>query len=264
MTPTRRFELGSPDGALPFTPIDADGLAIALGPDGRIGLARATSARSAARVVADARGLVLEVGIPSPVHVNGRPVRERALLRPGDRIVLGGTALVVRTTEPPPEAGPVASPEDAKTAHDPWTLRCLTGRHAGQTRPVATHPRLPWESRGSGVAELAVARDGVALRATSAMSVVVDGHVVTSALLSGGEQLVVADDHYVLDGAAGRTMLRAGSRGRASPRGRALDGDPGPARVGRLADRRRDPDRAGPGPALLPPLRGSRAAGRSP
>jgi hypothetical protein len=209
MTPTRRFELGSPDGALPFTPIDADGLAIALGPDGRIGLARATSARSAARVVADARGLVLEVGIPSPVHVNGRPVRERALLRPGDRIVLGGTALVVRTTEPPPEAGPVASPEDAKTAHDPWTLRCLTGRHAGQTRPVATHPRLPWESRGSGVAELAVARDGVALRATSAMSVVVDGHVVTSALLSGGEQLVVADDHYVLDGAAGRTMLRA-------------------------------------------------------
>lgn len=218
MTPARRFELGSADGALPFTPIDADGLAIALGPDGRIGVATETSARPAARVVADARGLVLEVGTSSPVHVNGRPVRERALLRAGDRIALGGAALVVRTTVPPPEAGPVAPPQGATTAHGQWTLRCLTGRHAGHTRPVAAHPMLPWEGPGGGLAELTVARDRVALRATSSVPVVVDGHVVTSALLSGGEQIVVADAHYVLDGAAAPALSRSPDSAASGPR----------------------------------------------
>lgn len=97
-----------------------------------------------ARIRRDARGIVLEVLEPgAPTHLNGRPVRERALLQLGDSLCLGSLVMVlrprkddsVRTSLPPDTPVPTAAVNPPRVV-----LRGRVGRLSG--RCIAVNPWL--------------------------------------------------------------------------------------------------------------------------
>jgi len=97
-----------------------------------------------ARLLVDARGIVLEIMDPAArTHVNARPVREKALLRCGDVVCLGQTAIALKvdSDETISVAVPTASP-DLMTPSQPArvVLRGVAGSHFGKA--IAVNPRL--------------------------------------------------------------------------------------------------------------------------
>lgn len=97
-----------------------------------------------ARMVVDARGIVLEIMDPNArTHVNARPVREKALLRYGDIVCLGHSAIALKVDS---DASIVtAIPTDGTTlptaAQPPRAiLRGVSGTHFGKA--IAINPRL--------------------------------------------------------------------------------------------------------------------------
>jgi len=97
-----------------------------------------------ARVLVDARGIVLEIMDPAArTHVNARPVREKALLRCGDVVCLGQTtiALKVDSDDAISVAIPSATPGSATPSQPARVvLRGVSGRHFGKA--IAVNPRL--------------------------------------------------------------------------------------------------------------------------
>lgn len=97
-----------------------------------------------ARLLVDARGIVLEIMDPSArTHVNARPVREKALLRCGDVVCLGQTAIALKadSDETISVAIPSASPDSmAPSQPARVVLRGVAGSHFGKA--VAVNPRL--------------------------------------------------------------------------------------------------------------------------
>jgi hypothetical protein len=183
-------------------PIDADGVGLGRRADGTLGPTRAPGPGSGSglRIVADRRGIVLESTLPQPVHVNGRPVRARALLRPGDRIVCGASDLVLRTVAVPlpPNPGEPSTGPGYPVAPRAW-VRCLVGRHAGQTRGLDSGAALPWSGQDAAVVHLALEGSQLVARAHRPGFLSVDGHAVATARLAGGEQVVVGAEHYLIE-----------------------------------------------------------------
>ncbi len=204
MTPVSAFELAPPDGVAHAVGIGPEGLGLQLAADGSCRIGDAADAAAVIRV--DRRGIVLEVHPPGLVHVNGRPVRERALLRAGDSIVVGRCAFHLRTAAVP------RSPNDETSVRRPaegrplparaW-LRCVVGRHAGQVRAVADGVELPWGPTPGGCrARISIENGCAVARGMRAGALFVDGHRLEAAVLAGGEQIVVGGEHYVVDGVA--------------------------------------------------------------
>ena len=97
-----------------------------------------------ARLLVDARGIVLEIMDPAArTHVNARPVREKALLRCGDVVCLGQTAIALKVDSddtisvviPAASPGSMAPSQPARVV-----LRGVAGSHFGKA--VAVNPRL--------------------------------------------------------------------------------------------------------------------------
>jgi len=97
-----------------------------------------------ARLTVDARGIVLEIMDPNArTHVNARPVREKALLRCGDVLCLGRTAIAIKadadasiaTAIPGPAASPTAPSQPPRAV-----LRGVAGSHFGKA--IGVNPRL--------------------------------------------------------------------------------------------------------------------------
>lgn len=96
-------------------------------------------------VVADARGLVLQVRPGCQrIYVNARAVREQALLRYGDTITLGANKFLVTSDAPPPDADQVAG---IVATMEEVVLRSISGGTSGQAFAVDEELHLGSGSR---------------------------------------------------------------------------------------------------------------------
>jgi pSer/pThr/pTyr-binding forkhead associated (FHA) protein len=157
----------------------------------------------------DRRGLVLEVAPDTGrVYVNARPVRERALLRPGDSLSLGDCRMLIRD-DADLEAREVREPTESRCT---VALRPVAGPLSGRVIPVgdrlelgASHGAMPLELPGNDAALLVLAWDGGELvldasRVPARHAVRVNGVKVVRASLQPGDQLGIASHRFVVDG----------------------------------------------------------------
>ncbi|WP_426285097.1 FHA domain-containing protein [Luteibacter sp. E-22] len=157
----------------------------------------------------DRRGLVLEVAPDTGrVYVNARPVRERALLRPGDSLSLGDCRMLIRD-DADLEAREVLEPTESRCT---VALRPVAGPLSGRVIPVgdrlelgASHGAMPLELPGNDAALLVLAWDGGELvldasRVPARHAVRVNGVKVVRTSLQPGDQLGVASHRFVVDG----------------------------------------------------------------
>jgi hypothetical protein len=169
-----------------------------------------------ASFLSDRRGLWLRVpaGVPG-VHVNARPVRRLALLRPGDLVCLDRLRLVIKADDEPaierriPPGQPPAMSEAQRVSASRVLLRGLSGQHFGRTYTL-TEPRQIGRAGSADIRldDAAVAErhavvelhgDRVVLRAVSNDSSQVNGVPVRDAVLAPGDQIAVDQHRFVLE-----------------------------------------------------------------
>ncbi|UPG84630.1 FHA domain-containing protein [Luteibacter aegosomatis] len=160
------------------------------------------------RIHHDRRGLVLEV-MPDAgrVYVNARPVREWALLRPGDSLALGECRMLIRD-DTDVDARESVPPNEARCTA---ALRPVAGPLSGRVVPIgdrlelgATHGALPLELPGNDAALLGLAWDDDELvldasRVPARHAARVNGVTVVRAVLQPGDQIGIAHHRFVLD-----------------------------------------------------------------
>jgi pSer/pThr/pTyr-binding forkhead associated (FHA) protein len=164
----------------------------------------------------DRRGLWLRVPAGAHgVHLNARPVRRLAQLRPGDLVCLDKLRLVVRADDEPaidrqiPASPPAAMSESQRVPAARVVLRGLSGQHFGRTYTL-TEPRLIGRASSSDIRldDAAVAErhavvelhsDRVVLRAMGSDTSQVNGVPVRDAVLAPGDQLAIDQHRFVLE-----------------------------------------------------------------
>lgn len=166
-------------------------------------------------ITEDRRGLVLEV-LPGAQHlyVNARPVRERALLRYGDVLSVGGCKLTVLPDIDPVERASLL-PLIREAAPRPGfaALRAVAGLWSGRLLPV--EERLVLGGRDFALpdrkpCELSLCDRGVRLIAGD-IPVAVNGIQCRDALLAPGDQLTMGEHRFVLE-APGLQAAAIGAR----------------------------------------------------
>lgn len=151
----------------------------------------------------DRRGIWLQLREGSRgVHVNGRPVRRMAMLRPGDAIFFEGQLLQLLGTEPLPAPRETVQTDGQGHA----VLRGVGGTHHGRAFPL-DRPRMVGRSADSDIvitdhdfaerhARLEPHPNGIVLRDMgSETGSTVNGHPVRHALLRVGDQVVFDTTH---------------------------------------------------------------------
>ena len=157
----------------------------------------------------DRRGWVLEV-LPDAnrVYVNARPVRERALLRPGDMLSVGDCRMLLSADEAP--AGR-SSPEMPEQERCTVALRAVAGPLSGQVLPLADRLELGPQGRvpldlpqGESASVVVFWRDGQ-LRldagqiADSRYPLRVNGVTVQQTVLLPGDQIGIGMHRFLID-----------------------------------------------------------------
>jgi hypothetical protein len=157
----------------------------------------------------DRRGWVLEV-LPDTtrVYVNARPVRERAILRPGDMLSLGDCRMLLRADEAPTGR---ASPEMPEQERCTVALRAVAGPLSGQVLPLADRlelgspGRIPLDlPQGETVSLLIFWGDGQLRLETgqatdSRYPVRVNGSTVQQTVLLPGDQIGLGMHRFLID-----------------------------------------------------------------
>jgi hypothetical protein len=165
---------------------------------GNIGVGDAVPGALLVQVCLDRRGLWLQVpaGMRG-VHVNGRPVRRMAMLRPGDAVYADGVEALVRG--PVTAEIPHAPPGNGE--HDPRiVVRGIGGRHHGRAFPIGSgcvvgaareaDIRVEAAHIGPQHARLSLHGSSVVLRHhDGAATSVVNGIPMHEALLTAGDQV---------------------------------------------------------------------------
>lgn len=164
----------------------------------------------------DRRGLWLRVPADAPgVHLNARPVRRLAQLRPGDLVCLDRLRLVVRADDEPaidrriPTSQPTPMNDAQRVSAARVVLRGLSGQHFGRAYTL-TEPRLLGRAGSADIRldDAAIAErhamvelhgDRVILRALGNDSSVLNGVPVRDAVLSPGDQLAIDQHRFVLE-----------------------------------------------------------------
>ena len=182
----------------------------------RVCLADSGLAPHHASFLHDRRGLWLRVPAGAHgVHLNARPVRRLAQLRPGDLVCLDKLRLVVRAGEEPaidrriPATQPPPMNEAQRVSAARVVLRGLSGQHFGRSYTL-TEPRLFGRSASADVRldDAAVAErhavvelhsDRVVLRALGNGTSLVNGVPVRDAVLSPGDQLAIDQHRFMLE-----------------------------------------------------------------
>ncbi|NUR21706.1 FHA domain-containing protein [Frateuria sp.] len=109
-------------------------LSIGSAPDNDLVVSVQQGAAHHLRIRQDRRGWMLEVlSGAGRVYVNARPVRERALLRPGDILSLGDCRMLLCADEDPASRAPLAL---AQQSHCTAALRAVAGPLSGRVFPV--------------------------------------------------------------------------------------------------------------------------------
>lgn len=169
-----------------------------------------------ASFVQDRRGLWLRVppGVHG-VHLNARPVRHLAQLRPGDLVCLDKLRLQLRADDQPeidrriPASQPASMNEAQRVSASRVVLRGLSGQHFGRSYTL-TEPRLFGRTASADIRldDAAVAErhavielhsDRVVLRALGSDSSLVNGVPVRDAVLSPGDQISIDQHRFVLE-----------------------------------------------------------------
>lgn len=151
----------------------------------------------------DRRGIWLQLREGSRgVHVNGRPVRRMAMLRPGDAIFFEGQLLQLLGTEPLPAPRETVAADGQLHA----VLRGVGGSHHGRAFPL-DRPIMVGRSADADIvitdhdfaerhARLEPHPNGIVLRDMgSETGSTVNGHPVRHALLRVGDQVVFDTTH---------------------------------------------------------------------
>lgn len=178
-------------------------------PAGTIGVGDALQGALLAQICVDRRGLWLQVanGMRG-VHINGRPVRRMALLRPGDAVFVEGVELLL-------QSGYAAASELRDSEADQGdmrvVLRGLGGKYHGRSVSLE-EPRLVGRARDAHIriddpafaerhARLELRGDRVLLRDLgSSDGTRVNGVAVRDAVLVAGDQVVFDAQHrFVLE-----------------------------------------------------------------
>lgn len=201
----------------------------------------------------DRRGLWLRVPAGAhAVHLNARPVKRLAQLRPGDLVCLDRLRLVLRSQVPPeierqiPASPPAAMTEAQRVAASRVVLRGLSGQHFGRSYTL-TEPRLFGRSASAdvrlddaGVAErhamVELHGDRVVLRALGGDTSQVNGHPVRDAVLAPGDQVAIDQHRFALEAPGLPARGQSGGRLASSPNTQTLGAvrvplaqDPAPA-----------------------------------
>lgn len=201
-------------------------LRIGSAPDNDLVVSAQQGAAHHLRIVQDRRGWVLEV-LPGAgrVYVNARPVRERALLRPGDILSLGDCRMLLCTDQPPAAREPLAPSEQGRCTA---ALRAVAGPLSG--RVFSLHERLELGPQGHQPLELPQGasatltlfwKDGelyvTAGPAPLRHPLRLNGVAVEQAALHPGDQLGIAMHRFLVD-APGLLPLPAGTPPEPAPR----------------------------------------------
>lgn len=152
-------------------------------------------------IAEDRRGLVLEV-LPGAqrVYVNARPVHERALLRYGDVLSVGGCKLAVLPDDakgPPSYKLPV---NDSASRPGFAALRAVSGALSGRLLPI--EGKLVLGGRGftpAGLPQCELKLDKAGVRLDADATVSVNGSPCKRAVLQGGDQLALGEHRFVLE-----------------------------------------------------------------
>lgn len=184
-------------------------LQVGSAPDNDLVLASTQAAPRHLRIRQDRRGWVLEV-LPSAdrIHVNARPVRERALLRPGDVVSVGDCRMLLRDDEDPSARPALRVPEEGRCT---VALRAVAGSLSGRVMPVrekldiGPDGSLPLELPQGDHASLCLRwHDSQLLLETIQPSerhpLRVNGVEVKQATLHPGDQIGLAMHRFVVDG----------------------------------------------------------------
>jgi hypothetical protein len=172
-----------------------------------------------ARITVDRRGIVLEVlDFAARTHVNARPVREKALLRLGDVLVLGVVAMMlkpdrddaIRTALPAESDDPGDAEDTPDDAPARVVLRGVAGSHFG--RAIALKQRLvvgraadfdividdaqiaPHHATVENIDETLCLRD-----MGSGAGALVNGLRLTTAVLHTGDQIAFGRDQFLIE-----------------------------------------------------------------
>ncbi|QAU23585.1 FHA domain-containing protein [Dyella sp. M7H15-1] len=157
----------------------------------------------------DRRGWVLEV-LPETtrIYVNARPVRERAILRPGDILSVGDCRMLLCADHTP---GGRTSPQMPAQERCTVALRAVAGPLSGQVLPLANRLELgpqgpvPLDLPQCEVASLVIAwRDGqlrleTRQAADSRYPVRVNGSIVEQTVLLPGDQIGIGMHRFLID-----------------------------------------------------------------
>jgi len=183
-------------------------LTIGSAPDNDLVLAASQAAAKHLCIQQDRRGLVLLV-LPSAgrIHVNARPVREKALLRAGDVISLGDCRMLLRSDEDPALRSSPALSTQAKCT---VALRAVSGPLSGRVLPLeaslelGAQGRYPLELPQGESASLRIYwQDGkLMLEATQSSErfpLRVNGVIVKHLSLQPGDHIGVAMHRFVVD-----------------------------------------------------------------
>ncbi|MBD8879735.1 FHA domain-containing protein [Rhodanobacter sp. 7MK24] len=160
------------------------------------------------RIEQDQRGWVLAV-LPSAtrVYVNARPVRERALLRPGDMLSVGDCRMLLRDDVAPEQRETVMAPLQA---HCTAALRALAGALSGRVFSIGDglelgpYGRCPLELPQGETASLKLnwQDDHLVLEVVQASATYplrVNGATVQRLALRPGDQISLGPHRFVLD-----------------------------------------------------------------
>jgi len=160
-------------------------------------------------IALDRRGWVLDV-LPDAnrIYVNARPVRERAILRPGDTLSVGDCRMLLCADQVPAGRGAIEVPVQERCT---VALRAVAGPFSGQTLPLAD--RLEWGAQGRPSLDLPQGetatltifwRDGqlrleTSQAAESRYPVRVNGIAVKETVLLPGDQIGLGMHRFLVD-----------------------------------------------------------------
>jgi hypothetical protein len=183
-------------------------LRIGSAPDNDLVLAISQAAAVHLLIRQDRRGWALQV-MPSAdrIHVNARPVRERALLRAGDVVSVGDCRMLLCSDQDPALRPAVTVPEQGRCT---VAVRAVAGPLSGRVMPLreslelGPQGRFPLELGQGDVAAIRIRWDEgklllELLQASVRHPLRVNGVIVENVALQPGDQIGLAMHRFVLD-----------------------------------------------------------------